>query len=302
MIPPREVPSSRRAADGKWISPDSRSDRVDEGQVPIDRASGRQKQSMDPSSRFKRLIYGGQCFSCGRVIDRDEKGWHDPVIKKVTCVDCPPTSRTDSDAPNDVQASVNPVAGSSALEIANKKGDPLFLRGAVGEYLLSQFLREQLGSQAIVLDDRKALDSDANIDHIVVAPSGVWVIDAKRWNGKIQFKNVGGWFGNNYRLSVAGRDKTTDIEKIYSYVIPVANLLANPSIPIYPALAFVDPDWRISLWRLASRRPYRHLRVWLTLPDALVAMIRRSGPLSPGEVISIGKLLDDELPARSKRE
>src|SRR5690242_15147101 len=42
---------------------------------------------------------------------------------------------------------------------------------------------------AVTLHDRCAPGSKANIDHIVLVPSGVWVIDSKRVNGRIELTN-----------------------------------------------------------------------------------------------------------------
>lgn len=51
--------------------------------------------------------------------------------------------------------------------------------GAAGEEELAASLARRC-PQAIVLHDRRMPRGRANIDHIAVAPSGVWVIDAKR--------------------------------------------------------------------------------------------------------------------------
>ena len=45
----------------------------------------------------------------------------------------------------------------------------------------------------------------ANIDHIAIAPTGVWVIDTKRYKGKVDV--VKPWF-REPRLTVARRDQT----------------------------------------------------------------------------------------------
>ena len=43
-----------------------------------------------------------------------------------------------------------------------------------------------------VMHDRRIPRSKANIDHIVVTPGGVWVIDTKRYVGKASEKRVAG--------------------------------------------------------------------------------------------------------------
>ena len=51
--------------------------------------------------------------------------------------------------------------------------------------------------------------STANIDHMAVAASGIWVIDAKRYKGAISKQDRGGWLETDFRLVVGGRDRTS---------------------------------------------------------------------------------------------
>ena len=69
-------------------------------------------------------------------------------------------------------------------------------------------LHLQLHQRAVVLDDRKVPGTKVHIDHIVVAPSGVWVIDAKESDGRVERRDIGGWFKVDERLYVAGKDRT----------------------------------------------------------------------------------------------
>jgi len=59
-----------------------------------------------------------------------------------------------------------------------------------------------------VLHDRRIPGARANVDHIVVAPWGVFVIDAKNYKGRVEKRDRGGFFSTDYRLYVGGRDKT----------------------------------------------------------------------------------------------
>ena len=63
--------------------------------------------------------------------------------------------------------------------------------GARGEEKLAKALEGIDGLR--VLHDRRVHGSRANIDHIAVAPAGVFVIDAKHYAGKIEIRNRG-WF------------------------------------------------------------------------------------------------------------
>lgn len=57
-----------------------------------------------------------------------------------------------------------------------------------------------------VLHDRRVPGTRGNIDHIVVAPAGVFVVDAKRHKGLIRIRDVGWLFRRDERISVGSRD------------------------------------------------------------------------------------------------
>lgn len=61
----------------------------------------------------------------------------------------------------------------------------MWARGAGGEERVAQLLAKHLDPSVVVLHDRAIARSRANIDHIAIAGSGVWVIDAKRYKGKV---------------------------------------------------------------------------------------------------------------------
>ena len=56
--------------------------------------------------------------------------------------------------------------------------------GARGEAALGARLDQQASESLAVLHDRRIPGTKANIDHIVVATGGVFVVDAKRYVGK----------------------------------------------------------------------------------------------------------------------
>ena len=58
--------------------------------------------------------------------------------------------------------------------------------GAAGEERVAQILHEGLGDSAVLLHDRSVPKTRGNIDHVAIASSGVWVIDAKRYSGKVE--------------------------------------------------------------------------------------------------------------------
>lgn len=104
-------------------------------------------------------------------------------------------------------------AGDSADEVARRareKAERLlrraeaFERGAEGERVVSALLN-RLPAQWFVLDDLHWPGRDrANIDHVVVGPTGLFVIDAKNWNGKITISK------GTLRQNGYSRKNTTD--------------------------------------------------------------------------------------------
>lgn len=100
---------------------------------------------------------------------------------------------------------------------------------------MDQFLHRTLTEGEVILTDRRVPGTDANIDNVVVASSGVWIIDSKKWRGKIEYK-ASTLTGIDTHLFVGGEDRTWAVENIYTLVIPVAQLVNDRSVPINPAL------------------------------------------------------------------
>ena len=254
-------------------------------------------ESIGPDARFKRLQYGGKCMTCGTTIPKGADGWHDPSVKRVACIDCPPLDHSPEWATSTEAIRSNPAGGTSALAVGQARKDPNWIKGAAGEYLMATALHSGLSGKAVVLNDRAVPHSHANIDHVVVAASGVWIIDSKLWKGLIRVKNAGGLLNPVQKLMVGGRDKSTCAEKIYGQVIPIANVLGDPGIPIRPALAFVHGNWSAGkALRSLQNRPYEMLGVMIAWPKAIIAKIGETGPLSSGAITSIAKRLDSALP------
>jgi hypothetical protein len=84
-----------------------------------------------------------------------------------------------------------------------------------------------------------------NIDHLVVASSGVWIIDAKLRKGLIELRDVGGWFKVDRQLYVGGRRRTKVVDHIGWQVEAVRNALDMPHVPVLSAVCFVDGEWRL---------------------------------------------------------
>ncbi|MDX2026778.1 nuclease-related domain-containing protein [Microcella sp.] len=135
------------------------------------------------------------------------------------------------------------LAGFVGALTPEKQNTRAWSSGAAGEAVVGARL-DGLASQSIrVMHDRRIPRSKANIDHIVVTPGGVWVIDTKRYVGKAPEKRVEGGIIRPRvdLLIVKGRDKTALVEGVRKQVGHVRDVVGE--VPVFGVLCFVDADW-----------------------------------------------------------
>jgi hypothetical protein len=73
-------------------------------------------------------------------------------------------------------------------------------RGAAGERRTARLLDRLTRDGYMVFHDLAVPDSPANVDHLVVGPSGVFVVDSKQWTGSVQRGADGLVWHNHYPL------------------------------------------------------------------------------------------------------
>lgn len=251
------------------------------------------------ASRTLRLRYRATCAVCAGELKPGTSASWDSDRKMATCLPC-----TSGSAAPDVASS---VAGGSARTQAQRRrakqdarlqaereARPVLGRirqglfpetdagvewekGAVGEERLAASLNPLVEDGTIsALHDRRIPRSTANIDHLVVAASGIWVVDAKRYKGRISKAMRGGFFSSRAVLTVNGRDRTKLVEGVDKQVGVVRAALAASGIepvPVLGALCFVDGDWGLRF------RPFTIDRVLVTWPKALRDHLRAPGGL-----------------------
>jgi hypothetical protein len=144
----------------------------------------------------------------------------------------------------------------------------------------------------VLLHDRKVPKTRGNIDHIAIAPSGVWIIDAKKYTGKVERRDVGGFFKSDVRLYVGGRDRTKSVDGLQWQVDAVRRALAEEATPVHPSLSFVGAEWPIFF-----AKPFQLNGVWISWPAKLAELVLDNGPLSAGDIQRLAQLLSHQLPA-----
>jgi hypothetical protein len=166
--------------------------------------------------------------------------------------------------------------------------------GARGEEKLAEALSAVPGLQ--VLNDRRVKGTRGNIDHIVIAPAGIFVVDAKRYRGTVHIENVGPFWRTEARLYVGRRDKTKLAEAMGWQVEAVEAALAaagiDPLPPITPVLCFVAGEWPI------LRPPSSFKGVRLESDRSIRALVQEPVVLDATEIEALTRVLAETLPAK----
>ena len=159
---------------------------------------------------------------------------------------------------------------------------------------LARFFDRELPASAITLHDRRIPGSRANVDHIVVAPSGVWVIDAKFYEGKVERRTLGPFWRPELAVFVAGRNRTKVVHGMPRQVEAVrAAISSDPlaaEVAVTAAVCFVASDWGL------FAKPFEVSGVTVIWPQKLAERIGAAGPLTNSAVARIANRIGVSLP------
>jgi hypothetical protein len=123
-----------------------------------------------------------------------------------------------------------------------------FKTGAEGERRVAARLEKDAGQAVLFLHNRRLGTGrrDGDVDHIAVAPSGVFVIDAKRYKDKkVEVRRTGGLFSAaKEQLFIGGRDRTVLLDSLARQLAAVRAALdlvpGGTDVPVHTVLCFVD--------------------------------------------------------------
>lgn len=280
-----------------------------------------------PDAKPMKLRYTGTCRRCGTVVEGGQRAVYLKSAKAIECPGCydaaPPAVVTEASAAPVTEpeplAFSDGVAGASAREEYQRRmarreqrvkerfpragglllkvfeeGQPTkaWKVGAGGEERLGGMFDGLAGPMLRVLHDRRIPRSRANIDHIVVCPNGVMVVDAKQYKGRVSLKVEGGFISPVVRkLVVGGRDRTKLVDGVVKQVGHVTEALVDVPVPVQGLLCFLEADWPLVGGSFTIRD------VGVLWPRRLRKLLLADGPLTVGEIDEIQKRLMEAFPA-----
>lgn len=163
-------------------------------------------------------------------------------------------------------------------------------KGNAGEIEVGRRLDILDGSGCHVLHDRrKDRRSPANLDHVVIGPAGVLVIDTKNWSGGLLHLDERGMRMGRWRKDDTLQSCKTDaelVERVAREAVPGAHCIG--------VLAFVQD--------VGLTRPVLHRGVVMVQQEQLLSWLTRlPRRLDVAQVEALSEHLRAALPARAKR-
>lgn len=162
-------------------------------------------------------------------------------------------------------------------------------RGGRGEERVGQYLSMSVGHNGLVLHDRSIPGTRANIDHIAIVPSGVWVIDTKQYKGRVEQRDLGGWFVSRPALFVNGRDRTWLIPAVLRQMQHVQRVVHGDA-PLHASLCFAGAEWGL------LGRPFTIEGVSVTWAKRLAGSLNGPGPIEHHAMRSLAGRLASAFP------
>jgi len=199
--------------------------------------------------------------------------------------------------------SAHPRLGGLLLAVSGEPASTAaFARGAAGERRLALELAAACGTRVLFLHNRRlgAGCRDGDLDHVAVAPGGVFVIDAKNITAaRVSIRTSGGLVTPaREQLIVSGRDRTAHVGGSLRQQAAVSAALAADDdltgaggVAVAGVLCFLDAS--IDGWRW---RPPRIGGVHVCSPTGTARLLRRPGPLGREDRRIIWEHLNTRLP------
>ena len=268
----------------------------------------------------------GSCSECGAFISIGSQAWWNPTQRILTCL-----SHTDADhltPMEDAKIQDPGTAGGSALamhqkfhardQIKAKRDQDVFKishpflskyitpkaltshqakvwgKGAEGEVEVGKILNDLASKYGfLAIHDRLMPKSKANIDHMAVTSTGIFIVDAKNYQGTIEVRGrMEKFVGGSSQLWIGKRNRTNLVDGVNKQILAVETVLekAGVKFPVFGALAFYKASWDLPTFLRASS-----VNGILVNSKGLKHIFEKLAPNDPHEVAGIAELLLSKL-------
>jgi hypothetical protein len=138
----------------------------------------------------------------------------------------------------------------------------------------------------VLLHDRRMPGGRGNLDHLAIAPTGIYVIDAKHHTGKVSISSP--LIGTS-QMRIAGRDQTKLLDGLDRQLAAVRAALGDTDPPsLHGVLCFTQADLP-----LLTRPARTHL---LLHPRQLAKRLNRPGAWTADQITATAITLTTTLP------
>jgi len=241
-----------------------------------------------------RLRYRGTCALCGVGVEAGTTAGYDRAARRVICVACLPLAQALPIDPGTPGGSLEreyerrrkaredrvrgrfPRAGGLLLALTGEpESTKAFARGAEGERRLAARLEQLCGEEVLFLHNRRRgrQARSGDIDHIAVAASGVYVVDAKHYkDAKVSVRRTGGILRPaREQLIVRGRDLTHLVDSLNKQYVAVVDAMGEHPAPVTALFCFVDAELPVFETLTVKGVP-------VLTPRKTAKLLRRPGP------------------------
>jgi len=177
----------------------------------------------------------------------------------------------------------HPLIGGVLLAVGGTpQHEAAFRSGRVGEELIARSLeRGTANGRAVILHDRQMPHARGNIDHLAVAPSGVYVIDAKNISGSV---SVSRRLFAPAKLKVNGRNRRALVDGLDRQVAAVRRSLAameHADVPVHGVFCFTKAELPLFGAQIRGHRLHHRRRV--------IKRLNSKGPLADESIAEIAR-------------
>jgi hypothetical protein len=264
------------------------------------------------------LLDAGTCRTCGAAIPARTTAMYDSESMTVCCVSCGTAARAAEGSGDPAWDGTIPGAGRQReyerrrakrqTEVDARWGRLATMVRLMGDEpptaasarsgvdaarVVAVLLERHAGSSLVTLHSRRIPHGSSVIDHLVVAPSGVWVVESASHRGRVECRDSGSRRRPDPRLVVAGRDHSelvTALDRPVKAVRAALEPLGLAIAPVHPAIVFVQADWGL------FGKPFTIDGVQVVWAKRLINAVTEPGPWDRRVIDAVARQLSAALP------